>query len=398
MKHHKIGLVGCGPRGIHLVREMVSGRENVKLAAIADPREDRRETCRQMYGLPSDSCFHDYKDLLANRENLGVNAIVIASNVATHAEIACACIEAGIPIYLEKPMAMTIEQAREIVKLAKRAKVPVQVGFNLRYAPFFIRLHDLVASGEIGTILSIEWAEVIGPRHWADGYCRRPSYGLSSSVGSWLLEKSCHDMDLIAWLTGSRCKRVASFGSRSYFLPRGDVPEKCSWECPRYSRCVWRADPSGRGMAAPLTPRERELCVFHAPSDIVDHQNAIFEFEDDVLASFNLNPLGIPERRYFTVYGVDGTVFGDTSTNLIHLRRAGSDTEIVYRPGGAEDGHLGADSRVAQAFIDLLDDPVMNPPKTGVLEGFEAVLMACATDISRRENRVVELEEYWKDL
>ncbi|MEM2935704.1 MAG: Gfo/Idh/MocA family oxidoreductase [Candidatus Bathyarchaeia archaeon] len=395
MKQHRIALIGGGHRGIHLMKLMTADPQRVKLVAVAEPREDRREDCRKAFNLPPDAYFRDHRDLLAHRNKFNIDAAVVATNVATHAEVACACLEAGIPIFLEKPMAMTIEEGLRIVEIAERTGVPVQVGFN--YAPFFIKTHELAASGEIGTILSIEWAEVIGPRHWADGYCRNPNYGVSASVGTWLLEKSCHDMDQLSWIIGAPCERVASFGSRTYFIPREDVPKKCGEECPRYPNCVWRANLSGKGMASWLRPEEREVCVFHTPSDIVDHQNAILEFEGGAIASFNLNPLGLPERRYFMIYGVDGMIHGDTSTNRIHLRRAGSDVEMVYEPGGAEGGHGGADPSIANAFINFLDDP-RNPPKTGVREGFEAVLMACAIEIARRENRVVELEKYRRGL
>jgi len=376
---------------------MTGDPRRVTLVAVAEPREDRQEDCRKAFNLPSSAYFRDHEDLLAHRNKLNFDAVVVATNVATHAEIACACLEAGIPMFLEKPMAMTIEEGRKIVELAERTGVPVQVGFNLRYAPFFIKVHELVTSGEIGAILSIEWGEVIGPRHWADGYCRNPNYGVRASVGTWLLEKSCHDMDMLSWIIGAPCERVASFGSRMYFLPREDVPKKCGEECPRYPNCVWKADLSGKGMASWLRPEEREVCVFHTRSDIVDHQNAILEFEGGTLASFNLNPLGIPERRYFTIYGVDGMIYGDTSTNRIHLRGAGSDVEVIYEPGGAEGGHGGADPSIANAFINFLDDPT-NLPKAGVREGFEAVLMACAIEIARREHRVVELGKYRRGL
>jgi predicted dehydrogenase len=159
LKQHRIALIGGGPRGVHLLKEMTSVGRRARLVAIAELRKDRLENCRHAFDLPSSSYFHDYKDLLAHRDKLNFDAVVIATNVASHAEIACASIEAGVPIYLEKPMAMTIEQGWKIVGLAEQNRVPVQVGFNLGHAPFFIKAHDLVTSGEIGAILSIEWAE-----------------------------------------------------------------------------------------------------------------------------------------------------------------------------------------------------------------------------------------------
>ena len=393
----RIALIGAGHRGIHLVKLMTSDPHRATLVAVAEPRKDRQENCRKVFSLPSSACFNDHKDLLAHRDKLGLDAAVIATNVATHAEIACACLEAGIPIFLEKPMAKTIEDGWKIVELAERTKVLVQVGFNMRYSPFFIKLHELATSGEVGTIISVEWTEVIGARHWADGYCRNPSYGVRDAVGTGLLEKSCHYMDMLRWIIGVPCERVASFGSRMYFLPRKEVPEKCSEKCPRYPYCIWKADLSGKGMASWLRPEEREVCVFHTSSDIVDHQNAILEFRGGSIVSFNLNPFGITDRRYFMIYGTDGMIYGDTSTNKIHLRKVGSE-EVIYDIERGVSGHGGADMRIANAFINFLNNPddPMNRPKTGVLEGFEAVLMACAIEVARREKRVVELEELRK--
>lgn len=398
MKKHRIALIGGGHRGIFLAKLMTVEQSRAMLVAIAEPREDRREDCRRAFDLPSNAFFHDHNDLLAHLDKVDVDAVIIATNVATHAEIVLSCLEAKILMFVEKPMAATIEQAQRIVEAAQKARVPIQVGFNLRYAPFFMKMHELISSGEIGEVISVEWAEVIGARHWADGYCRNPSYGFRASVGSWLLEKSCHDMDQLAWLIGSKCKRVASFGGRTYFLPREGLPKRCGEECHLYVRCPWKADPTGGGMASWLLPEEREVCVFHTGSDIVDHQNAILEFENGVLASFNLNPFGVPERRYFTIYGVEGLIYGDTSINRIHLRKQGSGVEVIYNITAGEQDHGGADAHIAKAFLDFLDDPGRNQPKTGILEGFEAVLMACAIDIAREENRVVELDEYRRGI
>lgn len=396
MEQHRIALVGGGHRGIYLAGVMIGDPQRATLAAVAEPRDDRQEDCRKAFDLPPDGYFRYHDALLAHRDRLGIDGGIIATNVASHAEIACAFLDAGIPVYLEKPMTMTIEQGWRVLEVAERTKVPIQVGFNMRYSPFFTKVRDLASSGEIGVILSIEWAEVVGPRHWADGYCRNPSYGMRASVGSWLLEKSCHDMDMLNWIVGAPCRRVSSFGDRTYFLPKEDMPERCGEECRRYPSCVWKADASGSGMASWLRPEEREVCVFHARSDIVDHQNVILEFEGGTIASFNLNPLGLPERRYFTIYGTDGTIYGDTSTNKVHIAKTVSNIETIHELG-AEGGHGGSDACIVQAFIDLLDDP-KRLPKTGVREGFEAVLMGCAIEISREEKRVVDLEEYRANL
>ena len=230
MAPHRLALIGCGHRGIIVLRMMTADPARAVLVAVADPRQDRREECQKEFSV--EHAYLDDQELLKHSSDLNIDAVVIATTVATHHTIARGCIEAGLTIFLEKPITRTYDEALDLVRLAEHSDVCVQVGFNLRYMPFFEALHDIIASGVLGTILSINWTEAISLRHWTEGYCRNSSYNNTATVGSWLLEKTCHDLDLFNWLLDKRCQRVASFGSRTFFLPRSDVPKRCTDGCP----------------------------------------------------------------------------------------------------------------------------------------------------------------------
>jgi len=382
----RIAIVGGGKRAITLGRMLLGERDRAELVAIAEPRPDRREDCSRAFDLGPDRYYRDHRDLLERCPDL--DGVLVATSVPTHAEVACDCMEKGLAVYLEKPIAGTIEGARRIVEVAQHTGARIQVGFNLRYAPFFEKIHDLAVSGALGRVLSINWSEGITVRMWADDYCRSHSYNSRAVTGNLLLEKSCHDIDMMNWLLDSRCARVASFGSRAYFLPRPEVPPRCSPACPEHEDCLFYAPtPERRGR---VLPEESNVCVFHCGSDLVDRQTAIFEYEDGTVADLHVLPLWTPGGRLVHICGTRASLTAVYGDNRISVRDLRTGVETVYHPTETEAGHGGGDERCLRAFLDFIDDPVARP-RAGVREGFESVLMGCAADIAARERRVVEL-------
>lgn len=147
---------------------MTRDASRAELVAVAEPRADRQEDCRKALSVPAGHYYHDHRELLLRLDTLKLDAVIIATDVASHYEITCACIDAGLSIFLEKPITRTLDEASNLVRIAERTGIPMQVGFNLRYSPFFGKLREIVASGMLGTILSLEWTEAVSLRHWTD--------------------------------------------------------------------------------------------------------------------------------------------------------------------------------------------------------------------------------------
>ena len=391
MKPHRLALIGSGHRGIHLRGKMPADSARAELVAVAEPRPERRDDCLRAFPLPPEHAYLDHQELLGHATELGIDAIVIATMADTHHVVARACIEAGLPIFLEKPITRTFDEALDLVQFAEDSGARVQVGFNMRYMPFCQTLHDIVDSEVLGTILSINWTEAISLRHWTEGYSRNPSYNSTAKVGSWLLEKTCHDLDLFNWLLDKRCQRVASFGSRSFFRPRPDVPKRCTDGCPIIDECLFAYVPEAADMSAYLQPEELDACIYHVDADIVDHQTAIFEFEGGTTISFTLVPLAPEESRSMTFHGTEATLTGSMAAGRIVVDSLRTGEQTVHTISAAHEAHHGADEPTATAFLDYLDDPA-NLPRTGLDEGLEAVMMAHAADRAAQEHCVVELE------
>lgn len=393
MKKHCLAFIGAGYRSVCLAKQLVTNYpERVDISAVAEPEETRRKYFQEQFHVAEERVFNDCYELL--EQCSGIDGALILSKVHQHADMTCAFLEKKIPTFLEKPMTADIEQAAQVVQAAKRTGTPLQIGFNMRYGNMAM-IKEIADSGELGHILSLEWKEEPGVSMFAGNYSRDINYALRKSIGSFLLEKSCHDMDFINWLMDSRCIRVASFGSRSYFNPRPDVPEICTPECPLENECAFSLSKQGRCVRNKADkiggPHNMNTCVFHTCSDLVDHQSVILEYENGGTAAFSLMPLG-PGGRFARIMGTKATLeFGD---ELIRVFPHSGDKPAEYSTTaktGEDRGHGGADPRIMKSFLDYLDDPKQKP-KTTEQEGLESVLVAHGIDIAMRQKKVVELE------
>lgn len=353
---------------------------------MAEPVELQMIEARRIFDLPDDRCFKTHLELLDTVKDL--DGVIVATSVATHCRVACDCMERGVPIYLEKPIAESIEPAAKIVQTAKRTGTPVHMGFNCRYAPWFSGVRDAALSGVMGKVLSINWTEGIPATMWSDDYCRSPAYNTRAAIGTLLLEKACHDIDLVNWIVGATCSRVAAFGGRKFFLPRTDVPTHCSTDCPEHQTCPFYAPVPQRRLR--LLPEQSNRCVFHTESDLVDRLRSIYEYEDGTVANINVEPVWSHPGRFVHICGTAGSLSADSFSNRISVRDLKTDVEMIHRPTTRTGGHGGGDPSVISAFLDMLDDP-NNRGLATIEDGFETVLLACAADRAAREHTVVEL-------
>ena len=184
-----IAVIGAGLIGkVHI--DLAANHNEVCLAAIADPSE----TARQMAASYNVPWFADYRSMLDIVKPKGV---VIATPNVTHGAIAVDCIERGIAVIVEKPIAHTVEDARRIRDASQEFKVPVLVGHQRRHNPIVRRAREIVASGRLGRPVSATvlctWLK---PDEYFDTAWRR------TKGGGPILINLIHDIDLLRHLFG----------------------------------------------------------------------------------------------------------------------------------------------------------------------------------------------------
>jgi predicted dehydrogenase len=147
----RVGLIGTGWIGQHHGRNVMAN-EHAELVAVYNPHEDKAKAFVERSGAEASIC-RSYEELLGSPE---VEAVIIASPNAAHAEQAVAAAQAGKHIYLEKPMAIRLEDCRKIATAVQRAGVKLDMGYHRRLNPIVQHARGLLAEGRLGELVFVE--------------------------------------------------------------------------------------------------------------------------------------------------------------------------------------------------------------------------------------------------
>ena len=396
-----LGVIGCGLRSDCYLAQLESGLDTEwKLVALADPRQLSLDVYMRNYGNADVRTFSSGPEML---DAMGgqLDAVIIASPNATHLDSLRPALTEDLTILLEKPVATTVHDCAQMWQAYTGAgKPPLAVGFVLRYTTFYGKVKQIIDSGAIGDILSIEAAEMMAPPLTAN-YMRgwRRKLGMS---GPLLLEKCSHDMDLLNWFAGARAMHVTSFGERTKFLPRAEAAMHCN-DCRfkdtcRYSICriaPYLMDTSRRDAVGELIPRHNDLCVYNSDKDVWDHQVVNLRYENGVLVTFTVCTDQPRTTRTIKVNGTDGEIIGDIGLDQLRVEYH-SETKNVSRVEEVSvdhdtSGHHGGDSVISNQFKAMLrDEPV--PPLAGLAEGIDACLVALGAEEAAVSHAVIDLD------
>lgn len=364
MKDLRIGVMGAGGRG-GLARNAHKPGEGSVVVACCDANAVLVERMRDFYG---DGVF--FTTSMAELIGQDLDAVMICTPDFLHEEHAVAFLEAGIPVYLEKPMAITIEGCDRILTAARTNGVKLFVGHNMRYMNIIRKMKALIDDGAIGEVRSVWCRHFIS--YGGDAYFRDWHSEREKSTGL-LLQKGAHDLDVMHWLTGAISKRVSAFGNLSV-----------------YNRCA-RREQGAPGNSAfdqshwpPL-----EQTGFSPRMDIEDQTTVIMEMENGVLGSYLQCHFTPDCCRNYTVIGTEGRLenMGDGPRSPIFLWNRRSDTynligdAVHYGDAGASGGHGGSDSLIVAEFIQYVRGQIEMTTATPV-----AARMAVATGVQATQS------------
>lgn len=201
-----------------------------QLVAVADPDPAKQARARSEYGLGEGQIFDTDLDMMAQPRLSDV--AIIATQDKLHLRDIRGLLEKGYDLILEKPVATTLDELREVAGLSRVFPGQmVAVCHVLRHSPFFERLRQIIASGQFGPVVSIQHNENIGYYHFAHSYVRGP-WNNEQTSGPLTLTKSCHDMDILLYLLGgASCQSIASVGGLSVFRREHYDPDTMAPMC-----------------------------------------------------------------------------------------------------------------------------------------------------------------------
>ena len=377
-----VGIIGCGGRVRDMMNKMEGIGVKVNICALMDPRAKNLQYYKKKFGSNAKT-YTDHKDLLKNPE---VQWVIIGSPNHLHRDHVIDSFKAGKNVFSEKPLAVNVKECHDIYKAYKKYNKKFATGFVLRFAPLYKRIKSILEKGDIGKIISLEFNETLAFNHggfiMSDPWRRHTEYS-----GGHLLEKCCHDFDLINWMVDSLAIKVASFGGLDFFTSKNKhrIKEVGKNRKGEKAYLTWPND---------MNPGDAD--PFSDDKDVVDNQIAIIEYANGVRATFHTNMnAAIPERRMY-ILGGKGALRADLVTGKIEVKKIGHYTQIKTYNIGNLGGHGGADHAIVRSLVDNMVNG--SDPICGGEEGLRSAITCLAADDARLKNKVIDMRPYWKKV
>ncbi len=358
MKKLKIIILGYGQRGGIYGQYALTYPEEFEVAAIVDTSSEKRGLAAENFTCP---IYSDYRSMLTDKPVADI--AVIATDDNMHEEHAIECMRAGYDLLLEKPISNKLESCKKIASAAKALNRKAVVCHVLRYTPFYRTVKEIIDSGRLGDIITVEASENVGYYHQAHSFVRGP-WRCKEESSPMILAKCCHDMDILRWLIDKSCLSVSSFGGLSVFKPEcapTGAAKYCS-ECP-LSDCIYKAQRlylehkwmAGYFNAGGLDDKEilkklkgtqYDRCVYACDNDVVDHQVTIMQFEGGVTASHTMTAFSKEIYRDIKIHGTLAELYGVMKDDdEVEVRIYGGETvKIPIVTNSRVGGHGGGDS------------------------------------------------------
>ncbi|MBO5722385.1 MAG: Gfo/Idh/MocA family oxidoreductase [Lentisphaeria bacterium] len=330
----KIGIIGVGSRS-SLIDLIKNFSPEWVIGAFCDLDPATFECYRSEY--PEAQFTDDYRQVLANKD---ICAVFILTPDFLHEEHAVAALEAGKAVYLEKPLAISIEGCDHILETARATGTRLFVGHNMRYFPVVLKMKEVIDSGLIGEVQCGWCRHFVG--YGGDAYFRDWHSEQKNTCGL-LLQKGAHDIDVMHYLMQSRTRRVVGMGMLSV-----------------YNRCP-RRSPETRGCAkwdeAQYPPLECD--GFSPEMDVEDHNMILMQLESGAQATYMQCHYSPDAERNYTFIGTRGRVenIGDHDNCEVHVwtRRGLRGTpDIIYKLKPQAGSHGGSDPAIIANFFEFI--------------------------------------------
>lgn len=412
----KLALIGAGQRGMIYSQY---ARERADIVAIVEPDDGRREAAGDEFGIPANHRFKTVDELY--RLGKICDAVIIASMDRDHYAQTMEALELGYDILLEKPISPSPEECLRIQQKANEKGCKVIVCHVLRYTNFFAEIKKIVDSNELGKIVTIQHNENIGNYHMAHSFVRG-NWRRSDLASPLMMQKSCHDMDILAWLVNSDAKRISSYGDLTFFREENapanssdrcltcQVAADCRFDARKAYlpvRGQWPAttvasDQSEEGLLKALERSPYGRCVFRSDNDVCDHQVSIIEFKNGVKVTFNLSGFTNHMNRTIKIMCEHGEIRGNDSLNVIEVTKFASNMvdsveQRIIHPAAVSGGHNGGDAGLMEDFLHLMETDD-NDSRSSIDRSVESHIMAYAAEQARITGAVIDIDQLKEQL
>lgn len=419
----KVMLVSYGFR-CKLYGDFAAATEGVKISAVVEPNDFRRNVAKEKYGIPEKMCFKSVEEAIAAGKvaDCAINGTMDELHYVTTMPL----LEHGYHVLLEKPVTSDKEELLKLKETAERNHVVLMICHLLRYTPFYATIKKMIDEGKIGEIMTIEASENVGVIHASSAFIRGKWRNSQTDGSTFLMAKCCHDLDYLCWLNNAtKPKYVTSFGGKDFIVPAKapeDAPLRCMDGCPHQETCQWStyrdyikselfsyyAFETIDKPLEKITKEERVrslkednyhgVCAYKTDSDMVDHQMLIIQFENGSTASLATMLGAMKPKRDIHIVGTKGEIEGTFEDSRIVYRTFEEthycNEEVIDLSGelGVNFGHMGGDGRLVDDFLKMVQGKQPSPAYTAIADSVNGHLCVYAADESRETHTVVKVD------
>ncbi len=419
-----VSIIGLGGRGGEAYgRYLVEQKEKFQITNVCDINPVRLQKYGDLFGVEAQNRFDDEDAFFAEKRS---DVLFVTTQDQLHIRMAKRALNLGYDLVLEKPISDKAEELRELSELAHKTGRKIMVCHVLRYTVMMRKLKEVLNSGAIGRLISIDHTENVVFWHEAHSYVRG-NWRNRGQATPMIMAKCCHDLDLIQDFVGSECRSVASMGSLAYFKaenkPQG-ATDRCI-NCPYIDSCVYSAKkvyidmwkdagkPANRfpfSLVSDAYPTTEEAlykaietnmygrCVFACDNDVVDNQTVIMQFENGVTATLKMEAFVKDGGRDIRFFGTEGELDLREGEDTITLKKYFGENTIWKISELTDDleGHGGGDHRMIDELYDIMTGKTPEVA-TSIDESIESHYMALAAEESRLNGgKLIELSKYRK--
>ncbi|CAN7258868.1 Gfo/Idh/MocA family oxidoreductase [Pseudoduganella sp. LjRoot289] len=303
--------------------------------------------------------------------------VIVTTTDASHDDYIVRALDAGCDVITEKPMTTTAEKAQRILDAVKRSGRHIRVTFNYRYSPPRTQVKDLLMSGEIGDVLSVDFTWLLNTVHGAD-YFRRWHSDKANS-GGLMVHKATHHFDLVNWWLGAQPELVQAFGSRQFYTPATarrmglqGAHERCL-TCTEKAKCGFyfdlAADPGLKELYLDNEKHDgyfRDQCVWRPEINIEDTMSVMVRYDNGAQLNYALQAYDAWEGYRIAFNGTKGRLehsivesAGVAGADAVQSKSNAVTTRIIPLRGAAREvepwtgagGHGGGDdAMLAEIF------------------------------------------------
>lgn len=423
-------ILGYGDRGSRYAEYAKIVPEELEVIGIIDVSELKRNQGKEEFQLKDSQIYKSLEEFLA--ADVTCDLVINATMDQLHYETTMPLLEKGYNILLEKPVSAKAQEMLDIEAKAKEKGCKVVVCHVLRYTPFYSTIKNIIESGKIGKVISMQLNEHVWFGHFVNSFVRGKWRSEKKCGSSLLLQKCCHDTDLLCWLNNNTVpEKVSSFGTRAFFCEE-NAPEGATqycYECPQQKNCMFNAEKfeiekdfipfyTWAGINKPLEEitleEKREFlkrdaygqCVYKTDMDIVDRQCVSVQFANGSIGTLNMIGGTSGAGRHIHVVCEYGEIVGYIGDNKLLLKVFDKETICnthqyidLNEPSelGDEDnsvgGHYGGDYYIMKDIVRFLNGEKTSVSTTVIEDSVNSHLICYAAEKARKENIVVNIKE-----